>query len=94
MVAGIQIARKFKVPCVCEVRDLWPEAIFAFDKAKERSLLGRVLTRGEHWIYRNADAIVFTKEGDVDYIKEKKWDLNQVVISRFRSVITSITVLT
>ena len=77
MVAGIQIARKFKVPCVCEVRDLWPEAIFAFDKAKERSLLGRVLTRGEHWIYRNADAIVFTKEGDVDYIKEKKWDLNQ-----------------
>ena len=77
MVAGIQIARKFNVPCICEVRDLWPEAIFAFNKARETSLLGKVLIKGEHWIYKNADAIIFTKEGDVDYIKEKKWDITQ-----------------
>src|SRR5699024_8316560 len=38
MVAGIQIAKKFKVPCICEVRDIWPEAIFAFNKVKEKSL--------------------------------------------------------
>ena len=30
MVAGIKMAKKFKVPCICEVRDLWPEAIFTF----------------------------------------------------------------
>lgn len=74
MVAGIQIAKKLKVPCICEVRDLWPEAIFSFKKAKEKSLLGRILTAGEHWIYQKADALIFTKEGDTDYIKEKKWD--------------------
>jgi glycosyltransferase involved in cell wall biosynthesis len=77
MVAGIKIAKKLGVPCICEIRDLWPEAIFSFNKAKERSLLGRVLTAGEHWIYRNADALVFTKEGDTDYIIEKKWDTKQ-----------------
>ncbi|RYI28780.1 glycosyltransferase WbuB [Bacillus infantis] len=77
MVAGIKIAKKLGVPCICEIRDLWPEAIFSFNKAKERSLLGRVLTAGEHWIYRNADALVFTKEGDTDYIIEKKWDTEQ-----------------
>jgi glycosyltransferase involved in cell wall biosynthesis len=77
MVAGIKIANKLGVPCVCEIRDLWPEAIFSFNKAKERSLLGRVLTAGEHWIYKNADALVFTKEGDTDYIREKKWDIEQ-----------------
>lgn len=77
MVAGIKIAKKLGVPCICEVRDLWPEAIFSFNKAKESSLLGRVLTAGEHWIYRNADALVFTKEGDTDYIREKKWDTEQ-----------------
>lgn len=77
MVAGIQIAKKFKIPCICEVRDLWPEAIFAFKKAKEKSILGRVLTAGEYWIYRNADALIFTKEGDTDYIVEKKWDKEQ-----------------
>ena len=77
MVAGIQIARKMKIPCICEVRDLWPEAIFRFGKAKEKSFLGRVLTWGEHWIYRNADALIFTKEGDTDYLKEKRWTTGQ-----------------
>jgi glycosyltransferase involved in cell wall biosynthesis len=74
MVAGIQIAKKFKVPCICEVRDLWPEAIFSFNKAREKSIVGKLLVAGEHWIYRKANALVFTKEGDTDYIKEKRWD--------------------
>ncbi len=77
MVAGIQIAKKIGASIICEVRDLWPEAIFSFNKVKERSILGRMLTRGEHWIYKKADALIFTKEGDTDYIKEKKWDTLQ-----------------
>lgn len=77
MVAGIQIAKRLKVPCICEIRDLWPEAIFAFGQAKEKSLLGRMLVRGEHWIYKKADALIFTKEGDTDYLKERKWTTEQ-----------------
>lgn len=77
LVAGICIARKNKIPCICEIRDLWPEAIFAFGKVKENSLLGRILTLGEHWIYRNADALIFTKEGDTDYLREKGWTTEQ-----------------
>lgn len=74
MVAGIQIAKKMNVPCICEIRDLWPEAIFSFNKARENSLFGKILVAGEHWIYKKSDALIFTKEGDTDYIKEKKWD--------------------
>jgi len=74
MMAGINVAGKFKIPCICEVRDLWPDAIFTFGKLKENSLPGKCLTAGEHWIYRNADALIFTKEGDTDYLKEHKWD--------------------
>jgi glycosyltransferase involved in cell wall biosynthesis len=77
MVAGIKIARKFKVPCVCEVRDFWPEVFFMGGKLKEKSLLGKLLVAGEHWIYKNADAIIFLKEGDVTYITDKKWDVPQ-----------------
>ena len=73
-VAGIIVARRLQVPCIVEVRDLWPEAIFAFGKAKKGSLLGKILQAGEKWIYKNAAAIVFTKEGDVDYIKEQGWE--------------------
>ena len=28
-------------------------------------------------IYKKADALIFTKEGDTDYIKEKRWNLEQ-----------------
>ena len=77
MTAGIQISKNLHVPCICEIRDLWPEAIFNFGKAKEKSLLGKMLVAGEHWIYRKADSLIFTKEGDIDYLKEKRWTTEQ-----------------
>lgn len=77
MVAGIIIAKKLKVPCICEIRDLWPEAIFSFGKSTEKSIIGKMLVKGEHWIYKKADALIFTKEGDTDYLKEKGWTTAQ-----------------
>lgn len=77
MVAGIKIAKKMGIPCICEIRDLWPEAIFSFGKTTEKSMTGRVLIKGEHWIYKHADALIFTKEGDTDYLKEKRWITEQ-----------------
>ena len=77
MVAGIQIAKRMRIPCICEIRDLWPEAIFSFGKTTEKSLIGRILIKGEHWIYRRANALIFTKEGDTDYLKERKWTTAQ-----------------
>lgn len=77
MVAGIKIAKRMKIPCICEIRDLWPEAIFSFGKATEKSLIGKLLIKGEHWIYKRADALIFTKEGDTDYLKEKHWTTEQ-----------------
>ncbi len=77
MAAGILTGKKLKVPCICEIRDLWPEAIFQIGRAREASLLGKVLIAGEHWIYKKADALIFTKEGDVDYLKERGWTTAQ-----------------
>ena len=73
-IAGILAARRFHVPAIVEVRDLWPEAIFSFGKVRMDSLIGKLLSAGEKWMYVHADAIVFTKEGDVDHIKEMGWD--------------------
>lgn len=77
MVAGVQIAKRMKVPCICEVRDLWPEAIFNVGQVKENSLIGKILKAGEYWIYRNAHAMIFTKEGDTDYLREQGWLVEQ-----------------
>jgi len=75
--AGIYIARKYKIPCLFEIRDLWPEAVFMLTGRSEKSLIGRILVSFEYWLYRRADGFIFTKEGDVDYIKEHKWDTIQ-----------------
>ena len=77
MIAGEKLAKNLGIPCICEVRDLWPEAIFQFGKANEKSVLGKALIKGEHLIYKKADALIFTKEGDTDYLKEKRWTTAQ-----------------
>lgn len=76
LVAGVKLGKLFNIPVICEIRDLWPEAIFSYNKLKEKSILGRLLVISEYWIYKNANALIFTKEGDVDYLKEKKWTTN------------------
>jgi len=74
LIAGIQMAKKFKVPCICEVRDLWPESIVAYGSLKRTSLIAKVLYRGEKWIYERADKLIFTMEGGSDYIIKQGWN--------------------
>lgn len=72
-VAGIKIAKKFGVPCICEIRDLWPESIVDYGMLKEKSLLAKLMYMGEKWIYKKSDKIIFTMEGGKDYIIERGW---------------------
>lgn len=75
MVAGIQLAKKFGVKCICEVRDLWPEAIVAYSKRiTKKSLPAKIMYAGEKWIYTKAAAVIFTQEGGPDYVCEHGWD--------------------
>lgn len=74
LVAGIQLAKRFGVKCVCEVRDLWPESLVAHGPLKRNSLLARALYTGEKWIYKKADRLIFTMEGGSDYIQEQGWE--------------------
>lgn len=73
-VASLLIAKKFKVPCVVEIRDLWPEVLVEYGAIKRHSLLARLLYAGEKWIYKKADAVIFTCMGGKDYLIEKGWD--------------------
>lgn len=77
LVAGIKISNKFDIPCICEVRDLWPESIVAYGSLKRNSLIAKLLYQGEKWIYSKADKIIFTMEGGKDYIIEHGWDNDQ-----------------
>ena len=74
LVAGIKIARKWKIPCICEIRDLWPETLIYVSKLKKQNPIIFILYRLEKWIYKNADALIFTMEGGKQYIIDKNWN--------------------
>ena len=76
MLAAVKLGKKYHAASICDIQDLWPEAIFYYGYLKENSLLGKYLIHLEKTIYEKADAIIHTKEGDVDYIIEKKWDID------------------
>jgi glycosyltransferase involved in cell wall biosynthesis len=56
-IPGWIIARRFGVPFVFEVRDLWPEAPIQLGVLKNR-FLQRLAIRLERFLYRRADAII------------------------------------
>lgn len=85
LVAGIKIAKKFGIPCICEVRDLWPESIVAYGSLKRKSIIARVLYQGEKWIYKKANSVIMTWEGGSQYIKDQGWD-NQIDLDKVKHI--------
>lgn len=73
LIAGEKLAKKYRIPCICEVRDLWPETMVLMGIWK-KNMITKAMYAGEKWIYKRANALVFTMEGAGDYIKEQKWD--------------------
>lgn len=73
-VAAINLSKKYSCKNIIELRDLWPEAIFAHYKKSNRNLLYIVLSFFEKILYIQADKLVFTMEGGYDYIRDKGWD--------------------
>ena len=71
---GVHLGRKWGCKTVAEIADLWPESIVAFGIAGPHNPAVTALRRLEKWIYKKADAVVFTMEGAYDYIVEQGWE--------------------
>lgn len=91
LVAGIKIAKKFGIPCICEVRDLWPESIVAYGALKRNSIIAKILYIGEKWIYKRADTIIMTWEGGSQYIKDQGWD-NEIDLEKVKHISNGVVI--
>lgn len=74
LLAGILLARRYRVPAICEVRDLWPLSIEVYEPGLRGSQFTSILYRLEHWLYRHADQLIFTMEGGGQYIRDRGWE--------------------
>jgi len=67
-VAGRLLARRFRVPFIFEVRDLWPQTLVDMGRLSPNSFSVRLMRWMERWLYRRADRIVVLLPLAADYI--------------------------
>lgn len=73
LIAGLKIAKKYGIPCICEIRDLWPETLVELNIIHKNNILTKLMYLGEKWIYKRANGLIFTMPGGENYIKDKGW---------------------
>lgn len=71
---ALLFGKRYKLPVVLEVRDLWPESIVHYNGMKKSNPIIWTLYQLERWMYKEADKLIFTFEGGKKYIIDKKWD--------------------
>ena len=74
LLAGIKIAKKLGVKCICEVRDLWPESLVEYDIISRNHIVTKLMYRGERRLYKKAESLIFTMPGAVKYIEDRGWE--------------------
>lgn len=69
--AALTVARRFKIPYIYEVRDLWPETFVAMGRLRRTSLIARGLYSFEHQTAKRADLLVSPLDGIGEYFSER-----------------------
>lgn len=88
--AAYWVAKRFRVPFVMEVRDLWPQTIVEVGKLSDSHPVIKLLRIIERFLYRKAQRIIVLGPQMVDYIASQGvrrdkivWIPNGVDLSRF-----------
>jgi glycosyltransferase involved in cell wall biosynthesis len=61
--AGWLVSKRYGVPLILEIRDLWPKVLADMGQISEDSMVYKGLARLEKFLYRKADRIVVLAEG-------------------------------
>lgn len=71
------VAKKVKSKFIVDIVDLWPESFVAYGLLSKKNPLVKLAYWAENWLYKKANLLIFSMEGGKDYIKERKWDIDQ-----------------
>ncbi len=77
--AAERLARRFRVPFVLEVRDLWPETLIDLGNISPDNPFIRILSWIEKYLYQRADRIVSLLPDAVNHMVQKGADREKVV---------------
>jgi colanic acid biosynthesis glycosyl transferase WcaI len=71
------VARRFRIPCVVNVQDLFPQSVIDLGMLHNRSLI-RYFEWIEGKLYRNSNAITVMSDGNRDFVIAKGGDAGRV----------------
>ena len=83
--AGYRIAKKYRIPYITSIVDLWPLSIVEYANFSDHNPAIMSMYAYEKWLYEKSDELVFTWEGAYDYIIDKGWD-KKVPRSKFHYI--------
>lgn len=91
--AGLRLARRYKVPFVFEIRDVWPESLIDLGSLQQTSLVARAMRRFSSYLCKKAQLVVSPLPGVRSYLddlglrqKEFVWISNGVESNRQATV--------
>nr|WP_297863852.1 glycosyltransferase family 4 protein [uncultured Acetatifactor sp.] len=74
--------RKYKnTPIITDIADLWPQSIIEYADFSPNNPLIKYLYHLEKKAYLKSDALLFSMEGGIDYVKEQKY-ANKIDLSK------------
>lgn len=68
--AALVLARRFRVPFVFEVRDIWPETLVDLGKLSANGVAARVMSMLSKYLYKHADLVVSPLPGVREHLDE------------------------
>jgi len=77
--SGAILARRFRVPFIFEVRDLWPQTLVDMGRLSDDGFVTKALRCLEKWLYKRADRIVVLLPKAADYVVPLGVDADQIV---------------
>ncbi len=66
-------AKRLKAKYIAEAWDLWPDSFVRFGLISAKSPITKLAYMIEYKLYKNADEIIFSFEGGLDYLRNRKW---------------------
>ena len=77
--SGALLARRYRVPFIFEVRDIWPETLIALGRARRNGPFAVLLAMLERWLCRQACRIVSVLPGYGNYLGDRHIPAPEVV---------------
>lgn len=69
--AAERLSRRYCIPFILEVRDIWPETLIELGNLSANHPLIWLMTKLEHYLYQRANIILTLLPGAVKYLKQK-----------------------